>query len=107
MLKARGRLDESERLLKHTLERAAALGISEVVQIRLLNSLLGTLRQKANNLDPSQRQAVIDECLSSARQMLERGARMGAEGDWFVFAARQSLADLAPADAEMLGQFPF
>jgi hypothetical protein len=104
MLRVLGRVEEAERLLKETVARAHAAGAAEGCQIRILNSLTGVLRQKIDNVDPALREAAVDECIASAQQLLERGRRLGPEGDWFAFTAMQNLANLAllrgkPAEA--------
>ena len=69
--------------------------MNESIQIRLLNTLTGTLWQKIELAAPAQRDAAIDACMASARELLARGARDPAGHFWFTHTARQNLASLA------------
>ena len=88
----RGKVDESEQILRNAIAAATSAGADEVSIVWLLNSLTGTLRTRIGQ-DSSP--TTIEQFRASASELLERASRCGKAGQWFVRNARSNLADAA------------
>lgn len=96
VLKVRSRLDESAQLYKDLLKDAAAQGISESMQVELLDGLLDVLRFRINRSDLPSTATDLEEYQRCANELLERGRRLGgADAERRTFHAMQDLANIA------------
>jgi eukaryotic-like serine/threonine-protein kinase len=97
ILRQRGRLDESEALLRQGLVRSHVAGVEEHMLVALHNTLTGVLRAQVERADTAGKAAAIEAYRASAERLMELGMRQGKRGRWFVRAARLNLADVARA----------